>query len=164
MKKQILRVKAKIVLEIPGDPRPKRTGSAGLYKKGNRTFPTIKKNPLNEKAEENIQAAFFEYFSELDDESKVKQILSEEPWDGLFAYKHTYYFEMTKEEKRKYKDYEKIYHTKKPDSDNLHKMTNDALEGFIFKNDCAGIDKGGPKYSWHKPGLTIARFWLLEEV
>lgn len=153
-KKQVLVCKKEIKLLIPGQPRPKLTGQAGLAFKGKKPFPIIKKNPANEEAEKNIQRAFFLW---LVDDSELN-----EPWEGPFAYKHTYYFEMTKEEKKKFKNFERIIHTKKPDTDNLHKMSNDALEGFIFKNDSAGIDKGGEKFSWHSPGLSVLRFYLLE--
>lgn len=162
MKKQKLVVLAKVELVIPGEPRPKRTGQAGLYKKGTKTFPTIKKHPLNEKAEEAIQTAFFSHWASLPENDILRKLLAECPWEGPFAYQHEYWFKMTKEEERKYKNLDVIYHTRKPDSDNLNKMSNDALEGFIFKNDSQGQALKTPKYAWRGEEKSILRFLLLK--
>lgn len=164
-KKQTFDVVAEIKVTVPGTPTPKRTGvvSAFLVKiKGKLTAKgTLKAHPATVAGEEAVKDAFIHWFATADQETK--EALDDEPWRFVFLYKHKFFFEMTKSEKKKYKDYAKIIHTKKPDTDNLIKLPNDALEGFIYHNDSQGVDMGCKKYLVHSNPRTELHFILLKE-
>lgn len=156
-----------IAFDVAGEPRTKRTGKLGLGSRGapcklcrrRQSFPTIQKHDKNEAAETLIRETFFSWFAESD-----IQDLVQEPWKGPFAYAHQYFFKMAAAEKKKYKGHDIALKLGKPDIDNLHKMTNDSLEGFVFANDSLGVPAYGEKFCV-RDGVefTRIRFLLLEE-
>lgn len=133
---------------VLGEPRPKRTGVAGLIYRGRKRIPTVNKNPKNEQAEKYIIDAYQRaYVSTL--EPHVRQLLEEGPWSGAFFYAHQYFFAMTKAEAEdpRYLGLNVIRKESKPDVENLNKMANDAVQGFLLKDDCKAPTGYGEKWA-----------------
>lgn len=152
-----------VQIKVPGQPRPKRTGKAGYFKRGSKIIPTIKKHEKNEEAEKKIQEAFFATFAALPEEVQI--LITGAPWKGPFCYAHQYFFKMTGVEKGAYKGHDIIRKQSKPDVENLNKMANDALEGYVMLNDCAAPIGYGEKWAMRNgEEYSLLTYGLLEEV